>query len=128
MSIAPVVIVAVYSVPDARTLDGVNVAVAVAPAYPTSPETAVVPSCKVKFAIVIVEGSIPTLKIAEILLLMAILVASVIGSVEVTLGGTTVVITSFLLQPAINTTNSFAMIRNTFFLSFMLVYFNYFKM
>ena len=98
---------------------------AVVPVYSTAPETGSVSCCKVKFSIVIVEGSIATLKIAEILLLMAILVASVIGSVEVTLGRTPV--SSSFLQPAINTINSIAMIGTTF-LSFILVYFNYFKL
>ena len=98
-----------------------GVKVAVVSVLVTEPETIAVPCCKVKFAIVIVEGSMATLKAAEILLLMAILVALFIGLVEITIGRTPAVSSSFL-QPAINTIDSIAMIGKTFF-SFILVLF-----
>src|SRR5660398_49166 len=104
-----------------------GVKVAFVPSEVTAPETSADPCFKVKFSIVIVEGSIPTLNIAEILLLMAIPVVLFTGSVDVTVGAKLGASLSFL-QPAINTINSIAMIGNTFFLSFIFVYFNYFKL
>ncbi|MEJ0056636.1 MAG: hypothetical protein WDN75_13875 [Bacteroidota bacterium] len=84
---------------------GVNVAFV--PVETTTPETGVVPDSKVNLEAFIVAGSITALKVAEILLLTAIPVALLIGSVEVTAGSTPA--TSSFLQPVINTTNNIAM-------------------
>ena len=50
------------------------------------PETAVTPSVRVKFVVVIVKGSISSLKVAEFFLLSATPPAPFTGSVSVTVG------------------------------------------
>jgi hypothetical protein len=101
-----------------RFAAGVNLAVE--SRYTTVPETDVVPCIKVKFVVVIDEGSIPALNVAEILLLIAVLVALFIGVVEVTLGRMGGF--SVFLHPTIRTIISIAMIDNIFF-SFIFIWF-----
>jgi hypothetical protein len=71
--------------------------------------------------VVIDEGSIPALNVAEILLLMPVLVALFTGVVEVTLGRTAGL--SVFLHPTIRTITSIAMIDNIF-LSFIYLVLN----
>jgi hypothetical protein len=84
-SFAPVVIVAVYKVLLARTSVGVNVAVE--PANVTAPATGVRPGpVKVNVALLIVSGSIGSLKVAETRVLTATAVAPAAGTVEIMVG------------------------------------------
>ena len=90
VSFAPVVIVAVYKVPVARSAVGVNVAVV--PAYATVPATGVAPGpVKVNVAEVIVAGFMARLKVAEIVALAVAAMAALTGTVEITVGGAAVV-------------------------------------
>src|ERR1700735_4388890 len=67
-SFAPVVMVAMYKVPFASPIAGVNVAVV--PANVTVPATGVTPGpVKVNVAALIVAGFIPSLNVAEIVVL-----------------------------------------------------------
>jgi hypothetical protein len=74
-----VVIVAVYTVLGARLAAGVKVAVT--PEYFAAPKTGVTPCFKVKVALVIVKGSIASLKVAVMALLTATPVAALTGMV-----------------------------------------------
>src|SRR5450759_2243417 len=73
----------------ARFASGVKVAVE--PLYETFPATGVATCFKVKVVAVRVDGSIGTLKVAVTILLRTTAVASVIGSVKVTVGAASVV-------------------------------------
>src|ERR1041385_7740989 len=68
----------------ARALVGAKVAVV--PTKVTEPATGVVPCFRVKLVVLIVEGSIVSLKVAAIFLLIATPVAAFAGSVELTVG------------------------------------------
>ena len=81
---APLVMVAVYTLFTSRALVGVKEALD--PEYVTVPATAVVPCFRVKVEVVMVSGSIGTLKFALIILLRITLVALLVGSVEITVG------------------------------------------
>ena len=83
-SLAPVVIVAVYKVLAARLDAGVKVAAT--PTEVTVPETDVVPCIKVKVAVLSVEGSIASVKVTVIALLVATPVALTSGNSELTMG------------------------------------------
>src|SRR5207253_1814863 len=83
-SLAPVVTVAVYAVRGARLPAGVKVAVT--PASATVPATVAAPCFKVKLAVLIVKGSIASLKMAAILPLMATPVAALAGTAALTVG------------------------------------------
>ena len=63
-----------------------GVKVAIGPTRVTAPETGVVPCFKVKVAVVIVNGSIASLKVAAIPWLIGTPVAAFAGSVELTVG------------------------------------------
>ena len=87
---APVVIVAVNSVPVARIVVGVNVAIV--PAKVTVPVTGVAPGpVKVNVAALIVAGFMASLKVAEIVVLTATPAAPFSGRVETTVAGGAVV-------------------------------------
>ena len=83
-SLAPVVIVAVYVVPDKRLAEGVKYAVLAA--YVIIPVSEVAPCFKVKVVAVRVNGFIGTLKVAVIILLRTTPVTRSNGSVENTVG------------------------------------------
>src|ERR1044071_7214095 len=68
----------------ARGLNGLKVAVT--PAYVTVPITGVVPCCKVKVMVVVVKGSIASLKVAAIFWLTGTPVAAIAGTVKLTIG------------------------------------------
>jgi hypothetical protein len=90
-SVAPVVIVAVYIVLSARTLEGVKVAVVPAAAYVTVPATGVVPGpVNVKVVPLIVAGFIATLKVAVTSVLGHTPLAGLRGVAETTIGALTV--------------------------------------
>src|SRR3990170_4300317 len=84
-SLAPVVIVAVYTVVAVRLLTGLKAAVR--PAYVTVPDTGVVPCFRVNVAVVIVKGSIASLNVARIFVLIGTPVAAEAGDVKLTRGG-----------------------------------------
>jgi hypothetical protein len=89
-SFAPVVMVAMYKVPFASPIAGVNVAVV--PANVTVPATGVTPGpVKVNVAALIVAGFIPSLNVAEIVVLTDTPAAPFTGIVEMTVGGGAVV-------------------------------------
>ena len=71
----------------ARLLAGLKAAVV--PVYVTVPDTGVVPRFKVKVVVVIIDGSITSLKVAVMILFRATSVAAFAGSVEITVGGVT---------------------------------------
>jgi len=81
---APVVIVAVCVALIARSLVGLKVAVL--PMQLTAPGTGVAPCVKVNVVAVQVAGSIASLKVAAMFLLMATAVAALPGFVELTVG------------------------------------------
>src|ERR1022692_3090871 len=83
-SLAPVVMVATKEVPGARVLDGAKVAVA--PIKVTAPGTVTPPCFKVKVDVLIVAGSIGSLKVAESLLLMGTPLDPTEGVTEITTG------------------------------------------
>jgi hypothetical protein len=98
-SFAPVVIVAVYRVPVARIVVGVNVAVV--PAKVTVPVTGVTPGpVKVKVATLIVAGFIGSLNVAETGVLTGTSVAPIVGTVETTVGAPVVKLHTKLLGSA----------------------------
>jgi hypothetical protein len=82
--VAPVVIVAVYSVLTARLAAGVKTAVT--PVTVTEPETAVVPCFREKVVVPIVKGIIASLNVAATDELSATSVALLAGFVELTVG------------------------------------------
>ena len=67
-----------------RLLDGVNVAVWLAPSYVTVPDT---PPLIVKVDVLIVVASIASLNVAVIALLIATSASPLAGIVELTVGG-----------------------------------------
>ena len=106
-SLAPVVIVAVYVVPVARTPTGVNVAVV--PAYVTVPATGVAPGpLKVNVVALIVTGFMARLNIAEIVEFRDAVVAPSTGTVEITIGGAAVVKVQTKLAASAAPVGSFA--------------------
>jgi hypothetical protein len=87
---APVVIMAVYEVPVASTIAGVNVAVT--PAYVTVPATGVAPGpVTVKVPALMVAAFMASLNVAETVVLTPTAVAPFTGTVETTVGGPAVV-------------------------------------
>jgi hypothetical protein len=87
-SMAPVVIVAVYTVLDARLAAGVKVATEPAATYVTAPITATPPGpVTAKVIGLIVAGFIATLKVAVRAWLMGTPVAPLAGMVKMTVGG-----------------------------------------
>jgi hypothetical protein len=87
-SFAPVVIVAVYVVPEASAGDGVNVAVFVAALYATAPATAalVAVTLTVNVLVVSVVASIALLNVALITAFVGTFVARLAGEVDTTVG------------------------------------------
>jgi hypothetical protein len=107
-SLAPVVIVAVYSVSGVRSTSGVKVAVKPLAERATVPATAVAPVDSVKVVSVIVAGSIAVLKVAVMDESIATPVAPAAGTVELTVGPAEPPPNFSLvpLHPAIRTTRS----------------------
>src|ERR1044071_6122711 len=68
----------------ARGLNGLKVAVT--PAYVTVPITGVVPCCKVKVMVAIVNGSIASVKAAAIFCAIGPAAAGIAGTVKLTIG------------------------------------------
>jgi len=98
-SFAPVVIVAVYKVPLARAVVGVNVAVV--PANVTVPITGMAPGpVKVNVAALIVAGFMASLNVAETTVLTGTPVAPIVGTVETTVGAPVVKLHAKLLASA----------------------------
>jgi hypothetical protein len=98
-SFAPAVIVAVYTVPVARAVVGVNAAVV--PAKVTVPATGVAPGpVKVKVAALIVAGFMASLNVAETAVLTGTPVAPIVGTVETTVGAPVVKLHTKLLGSA----------------------------
>lgn len=84
-SLIPVVIVTVYKVLSERFAEGIKLAIR--PEYASVPETGVCPGpVTLNMAPVIVAGSMISLKVAAIFLLIATPVMPLDGSVEVTVG------------------------------------------
>jgi hypothetical protein len=101
-SFAPVVIVAVYKVPLARAVVGVNVAVV--PANVTAPITGMAPGpVKVNVAALIVAGFMASLNVAETAVLTGTPVAPIVGTVETTVGAPVVKLHEKLLASAFPT-------------------------
>jgi hypothetical protein len=101
-SFAPVVIVAVYKVPLARAVVGVNVAVV--PANVTVPITGMAPGpVKVNVAALIVAGFMASLNVAETTVLPGTPVAPIVGTVETTVGAPVVKLHAKLLASAFPT-------------------------
>ena len=100
LSLAPVVIVALYAVLAAKLpTGGVNIAtfpVSSSPTVPTTPTAGTADVATVNVVVLIVAGFIASLKLAVILLLSATAVAAVTGTVEVTVGA---VVSALLLLP-----------------------------
>ena len=87
MSLAPVVIVAVYTVLNARLLDGVKVKIVLVVSWVMVPTT---PGATVKVVALMVEGFIALLKVAVTTALGHMLAAPLGGATEITVGGVTV--------------------------------------
>ena len=85
MSLAPVLIVAVYVVFAARLLAGVKVAVVLV--LVTVPKTDVEPCLRVSVVAFSVDWFIASLKVTAMFLLRATPIALLAGSVEATVGG-----------------------------------------
>ncbi|HXO04189.1 MAG TPA: hypothetical protein VN884_01015 [Candidatus Sulfotelmatobacter sp.] len=101
-SFAPVVIVAVNSVPLARTVVGVKVAVE--PANVTVPITGMAPGpVKVNVDTLIVAGFMASLNVAETAVLTGTPVAPIVGTVETTVGAPVVKLHAKLLASAFST-------------------------
>jgi hypothetical protein len=98
-SFAPVVIMAVYRVPFASPVAGVNVAVV--PANATVPVTGVTPGpVKVKVAALIVAGFIASLNVADTRVFRGTPVPPIVGTVEMTVGAPVVKLHTKLLGSA----------------------------
>ncbi len=95
-SLAPVVMVAVYTLENASEEDGLNVAVFLSALSVTEPAIVVGPSFSVNVDVVMVDGFIASLNVARILALTTTLLAWLAGLVLATVGLTvsTVMITA----------------------------------